>query len=89
MDRKSKAEIFEKINKVIIMQLGTSDKTLPLKPDLEKDLGADSLDIVELIMLLENEFSIEIPEEYAFTIKTVPDIQKMVLSLLNPRAEGE
>lgn len=64
-------ELEEKITKVIVEKLGvTADKVVPEAKFVE-DLGADSLDQVELVMALEDEFSIEIPDEEAEKITTV------------------
>ena len=67
-------EIFEKVKKVIIEQLGVSDSAITLEASFIDDLGADSLDIVELIMALEEEFDIEIPDSDAEKVATVGDV---------------
>ena len=66
--------VFDKIKKIIIEALGCDEEDVTLETDLKKDLDADSLDAVELIMTAEEEFDIEIPDEVAMNIKTVKDI---------------
>ena len=63
----------EKIIEIIIDQLGVDEKQVNSKASFIDDLGADSLDTVELIMALEEEFDIEIPDEDAEKIATVQD----------------
>lgn len=64
---------FEKIKAVIVEQLGIDEAAVTMGASFVDDLGADSLDIVELIMGLETEFDIEIPDEEAENITTVGD----------------
>lgn len=64
---------FEKIKAVIVEQLGIDEAAVTMDASFVDDLGADSLDIVELIMGLETEFDIEIPDEEAENITTVGD----------------
>ena len=66
-------EIEEKVKNVIIEQLGVSADEVVPKASFVDDLGADSLDLVELVMVLEEEFSKEIPDEDAEKIQTVQD----------------
>jgi acyl carrier protein len=64
-------DIFAKVKKIVVEQLGVeADKVVP-EASFQNDLGADSLDIVELVMALEEEFDIEIPDEAAEQIGTV------------------
>ena len=70
----SSEEVFEKIKNIIVEQLGVVDTTVTLDASFIDDLGADSLDIVELIMALEEEFDIEIPDEDAEKVVTVSDV---------------
>ena len=72
------ATVFERVKKITVEQLGVEDKEVALASSFVDDLGADSLDLVELIMSLEEEFSdssqkIEIPDEDAEKILTVQD----------------
>jgi len=62
---------FDKVKEVVIDKLGVEDDKIVSKASFVDDLGADSLDTVELIMQLEEEFGIEIPDEDAETITTV------------------
>lgn len=71
-------DAFEKIKSVIVEQLGVDESTVTLESSFVDDLGADSLDIVELIMGFESEFDMEIPDEDAETISTVGDAVKYV-----------
>lgn len=67
----SDADIFDKVKKIVTDQLGVeADKVVP-EASFQNDLGADSLDTVELVMALEEEFDIEIPDEAAEQIATV------------------
>jgi acyl carrier protein len=67
------AEVFEKVKKIVSEQLSVDE--VDVKPDASfaNDLGADSLDTVELVMALEEEFGIEIPDDAAEGIATVQD----------------
>tara|TARA_B100000700_G_C14788112_1_gene734497 strand:- start:91 stop:357 length:267 start_codon:yes stop_codon:yes gene_type:complete len=62
---------FEKVKEIIIDKLGVEEDSIKSEAHFVNDLGADSLDTVELIMELEEEFSIEIPDEDAENITTV------------------
>lgn len=64
---------FEKVRDVIVDQLGVDADEVTMEASFVEDLGADSLDVVELIMGLETEFDIEIPDEDAEKIGTVGD----------------
>ena len=63
--------IFEKIKEILVEQLGVDENDITMEASFIDDLEADSLDIVELIMAMEEEFDIEIPEEDAEGISTV------------------
>lgn len=67
-------EVFEKVRDVIINQLGVTEEAVTNEATFLDDLGADSLDIVELIMALEEEFDIEIPDEEVEKAVTVKDV---------------
>jgi len=62
-----------KVKSIIADQLGVSEDEIKIESSFIEDLGADSLDIVELVMAMEEEFEIEIPDEEAENIKTVGD----------------
>ena len=66
-------KILEEIKKVVVEQLGVSDAEVKRESSFVDDLGADSLDTVELVMALEEAFGIEIPDEDAEKIKTIGD----------------
>ena len=70
----SSEEIFEKIKEIIVEQLGVADTAVTMEASFIDDLGADSLDIVELIMALEEEFDTEIPDADAEKVVTVGDV---------------
>lgn len=67
-------ETFEKVRDIVVEQLGVEADEVQIESTFIDDLGADSLDIVELIMAFEEEFNIEIPDESAEKIKTVQDV---------------
>ncbi len=72
-------ETFEKIRDIIAEQLDVADKdSITETSVITDDLGADSLDVVDLVMAIEDEFSVEIPEDEVENIKTVGDIVKYV-----------
>ena len=70
----SSEEIFNKVKEIIIEQLGVAEAAVTLEASFIDDLGADSLDIVELIMALEEEFDLEIPDSDAEKVVTVGDV---------------
>ena len=65
---------FDKVKETIVEQLGVEADDVNMESSFIDDLGADSLDIVELIMALEEEFNLEIPDEEAEKIATVGDV---------------
>jgi len=64
---------FDKVKKIIVEQLGVEENEVTSEASITDDLGADSLDQVELVMAFETEFNIDIPDEEAEKIKTVGD----------------
>jgi acyl carrier protein len=70
--------VAEKVKKMIVEQLGVSEAEVVPEAKFIDDLGADSLDIVELVMALEDEYGIEIPDEDAEKIETVGDAIKYI-----------
>jgi acyl carrier protein len=64
---------FDKVKKIIVEQLGVDEAEVTPEASITDDLGADSLDQVELVMAFETEFNIDIPDEEAEKIKTVGD----------------
>jgi len=69
---------FDKVRKIIVEQLGVEEAEVTLQASIIEDLGADSLDQVELVMAFETEFNIDIPDEEAEKIKTVGDAVKKI-----------
>lgn len=67
------ADIFEKVKEIIVDKLGVDESAVKMEAAFIEDLGADSLDIVDLVMALEEEFGIDIPDEEAQNIKSVGD----------------
>lgn len=65
--------VFERVSKVIVDRLGVDESEVKLEASFREDLGADSLDVVELVMELEDEFDMEISDEDAEKIGTVGD----------------
>ena len=72
--------IFDKIKEIIVEQLGVEPDIVTMEASFIDDLDADSLDIVELIMALEEEFDMEIPDEEAEKISTVGDVINYIKS---------
>lgn len=70
----STEEIFDKVKGIIIEQLGVPETSITSESSFVDDLGADSLDIVELVMALEEEFDIEIPDSDAEKVVSVGDV---------------
>jgi len=69
---------YDRIKKIIVEQLGSDEADIKIESSFIEDLGADSLDIVELIMALEEEFEIEIPDSEAEKITTVGDVVEYI-----------
>ena len=73
-------KIFDRLKKLITENLGVEDDAITEEASFSEDLNADSLDVVELIMAIEEEFGIEVPDEDAENIKTVGDAIKYIQS---------
>lgn len=73
--------MLEKVKKIIVEQLGVDESEVTLEASFIDDLGADSLDLVELIMALEDEFEVEIPDNAAEKITTVGDVVEYLKTL--------
>ncbi len=69
---------FEKVKEIIVEQLGVDEASISKETSFVDDLGADSLDVVELVMALEEEFDMEFSEDDADTIKTVGDVVEYI-----------
>ncbi|MGYP004592178185 len=74
----STEEVFEKVKKIIVEQLGATEASVTMEASFIDDLGADSLDIVELVMALEEEFDMEIPDADAEKVVTVGDVVEYI-----------
>lgn len=68
------SEIFSRVKNIIVDRLGVEEAKVTVEATFKDDLGADSLDVVELIMELEDEFDLEISDEDAAKIVTVGDV---------------
>ncbi len=68
----------DKIKSLLSSQLGIKEDRIQLKSRILEDLGADSLDLVELLMTLEDEFNVTVSDEEAVKLKTVEDIVKII-----------
>ncbi|MEO1131841.1 MAG: acyl carrier protein [Cyanobacteria bacterium J06639_1] len=69
----SKEDILSRVQKIVVEQLGVEEDKVTPEANFQNDLGADSLDTVELVMAFEEEFDMEIPDEEAESIATVGD----------------
>ena len=74
----STEEVFEKVKAIIVEQLGVAEASVTMEASFIDDLGADSLDIVELVMALEEEFDMEIPDSDAEKVVTVSDVVEYI-----------
>ncbi|AQX54016.1 acyl carrier protein [Priestia flexa] len=74
------AEVLERVTKIIVDRLGVDESEVKLESNFKEDLGADSLDVVELVMELEDEFDMEISDEQAEQIATVGDAVNYIQS---------
>lgn len=73
--------MFEKVCKLLAAQLGIAEDSIRPDQEVVKDLGADSLDVVELMMALEDEYGVTLPEGEVESIKTVQNIVDMLEKL--------
>ena len=70
--------VFDRIKEILADQLDAEADTMTMESDIAADLGADSLDVVELLMSIEDEFDVEIPDEAIESIKTIGDLVKYI-----------
>ncbi len=70
--------VFEKIKKMLAEQLDADEDDMTMDTNIAKDLDADSLDVVELLMTIEDEFNVEIPDEEIENIKTIGDLTEYI-----------
>ncbi|CAF4011749.1 unnamed protein product [Rotaria magnacalcarata] len=66
--------VFDQVKNIIVEKIGASPENVTMKSSMADDLGCDDLDVTELIMAIEQEFKISIPDEYVENFKTVKDI---------------
>ena len=78
LEKMSSEEVLEKVKGIIVEQLGVAENAVTMEASFIDDLGADSLDIVELVMALEEEFDIEIPDSDAEKVVTVGDVVEYI-----------
>nr|YP_009399132.1 acyl carrier protein [Taenioma perpusillum]ARW68529.1 acyl carrier protein [Taenioma perpusillum] len=76
--QKSGSSIFTKVKDIVVQQLGVEEYQVTLEANFSDDLGADSLDTVELVMAIEEEFNIEIPDEHAEKISTLKEAVEFI-----------
>lgn len=72
--------VFEKVKEILIQQLDVEEEKVTMESSITDDLGADSLDVVDMLMSLEDEFDVEIPDEEIENIKIVGDLVKYIES---------
>lgn len=77
--------IFERVQEIVVQQLGVDKNKVTLSANFANDLGADSLDTVELVMAIEEEFSIEIPDEDAEKIATLDQAIQFIQQAVNSK----
>jgi acyl carrier protein len=79
---KEMADVLERITKIVVDRLGVEESAVTPEASFKDDLGADSLDVVELVMELEDEFDMEISDDEAEKISTVGDAVNYIKSQL-------
>ena len=73
-EKTAKEEIFDKLKELVVDQLGVEEDEVTMEATMQDDLGADSLDLVDLVMSVEEEFGVKVADEDLENIKTVGDI---------------
>lgn len=73
-------EVFDKVKAILVDQLDVDEGAVTMDSLISDDLGADSLDVVDMVMSLEEEFDVEIPDEEIESMKSVGDIVKFIES---------
>ena len=76
-------EIFDRVRDILVEQLGVKPEDVTMEASFQDDLGADSLDVVELVMAFEEEFDLSIPDEDEANISTVADAVEYIKAQLN------
>jgi len=77
--------VADKVKSIIVEQLGVDEEEVTPDASFVDDLGADSLDTVELVMAFEEEFSVEVPDEDAEKLQTVGDVIKYIQERAKPK----
>lgn len=77
-EKMAKEEIFEKLKELVVDQLGVEEDEVTMEATMQDDLGADSLDLVDLVMSVEEEFGVKVADEDLENIKTVGDIVEYI-----------
>ncbi len=75
--------VFEKMQQILAEQLDADIESITLETDIQDDLGADSLDVVEMLMSIEDEFEIEIPDDQIENLKTVGNVVDYITEHMN------
>lgn len=70
--------VFEKVKAILVEQLDADEDAVTMEASIADDLGADSLDIADIVMSLEEEFDVEVPDDVLQGVKTVGDIVKYI-----------
>ena len=70
--------VFDKVKAILVDQLDVDENKVTMEASITDDLGADSLDIAEIVMSIEEEFNVEVPDEQLQNIKVVGDIVKYI-----------
>jgi acyl carrier protein len=81
-------DTFKRIRKILSEQLDTPEEKITMESDILHDFEADSLDVVDMIMTLEDEFGIEVPDEAIESMKTVGDVVRFVDAHRDPSANS-
>ena len=74
--------VFEKIKEILADQLDANADEMTMETKIAEELGADSLDVVELLMSIEDEFEVEIPDEEIENLKTIGDVVEYIQSIM-------
>jgi acyl carrier protein len=74
------SDVYDRVKRIVIERLGVEEAEVTTEASFKDDLGADSLDVVELVMELEDEFDLEISDEDAEKITTVGEVVKYIQS---------
>ncbi len=80
-----KDKVFEILKEIIMEKLNVAEDQIKPEARFQEDLGADSLDVVELVMAIEEKFNIEVPDEDAEKIRTVGDAQEYIIQAITKK----